>query len=161
MKKWIALIAFSAVCAVMMSFLKIEGAATKKVIYLKGGEPVLADSVSQSDQFVIYDADGKHGMFMKDDVTSVGTLQVQKRTSLLTVIDRAKRQAMLKLGFNKRLVQVLDSRFLVFIVVLGAMAGVMKLARLLVLAISNPIVWSPAQRSGVISIRQNHCFHSR
>jgi hypothetical protein len=77
-------------CAAIISFLKVDITSTSQVIYIKGGEPVLADKVDPSDQFVFYEANGKSGMFMKDDVTSVGSIEVQKKTSLLLIIDRRK-----------------------------------------------------------------------
>ena len=132
MKKWILLIAFSIVCAAAISFVKISEADSKKVIYIKGGEPVLADRISRSDQFVMYEIDGKSGMFMKDDVTSVGSLEVQKKTSLLKIIDRTRRRFMAKMGFDAKIIQASDSRLMIFLVILGGAAGIMKLSFLLI-----------------------------
>ena len=64
MKKWIIIVAFSALCAATIPFLKIDITSNRQVIYIKGGETVLADSVRQSDQFVFYEAGGKSAMLM-------------------------------------------------------------------------------------------------
>ena len=77
MKKWIIMVAASVLLAAIISLLKIDVTSEKKVIYIEGGEPVLADSVNQTDQFVYYEIDGKAGMFMIDDVTSVGAFRVE------------------------------------------------------------------------------------
>ena len=94
MRKWIIILAFAALCVTIISLLKVDITSNSQVIYIKGGEPVLADKVEPSDQFVYYEADGKSGMFMKADVTSVGSVSVQKQTSLLHIIDRRKLQIM-------------------------------------------------------------------
>lgn len=144
MKKWIVLIAFSVCCAAVISFIKIDEAASKKMIYIKGGEPVLADRVSESDQFVFYEAGDTRGMFMKDDVTSVGTVQVQKKTSLLNIINRTKQQVMSDMGFSAKIIQASDSRLLVFLIALGLTSGIMQLTLLLAAMIKTHWLTSPA-----------------
>jgi hypothetical protein len=52
MKKWIVIVALSMLCAAMVSFWKIDVNLERQIIYINGAEPVLADRVSQSDQFV-------------------------------------------------------------------------------------------------------------
>jgi hypothetical protein len=87
--------------------------------------------VDPSDQFVFYEANGKSGMFMKDDVTSVGSIEVQKQTSLLLIIDRQKARIMAHLGFNQKLIRVFDSRLLIFLFMLAAASGIAKLILML------------------------------
>lgn len=127
MKKWIAIIVFSVLCTAVISIHKVDLTSNTQVIYIKGGEPVLADKVEQSDQFVYYEADGKSGMFMKDDVTSFGSIKVQKQTSLLRIIDSKKRQIMTHVGFNQKLIRVADSRLLIFLLMLAAASAIAKL----------------------------------
>ncbi|WP_419659516.1 putative serine/threonine protein kinase [Desulfosarcina variabilis str. Montpellier] len=158
MKKWIVLIAFSVCCAAAISFIKIDQAASKKVIYIKGGDPVLADRVSQSDQFIIYEADGGHGMFMKDDVTSVGTIQVQKKTSMLNMIDRTKQQVMADMGFSATVIHAADSRLLVFLIALGLTSGIMQLTLLLVTMIKTHWLASPAKEQDSSDADKNSVF---
>ena len=132
MKKWIILVTFSIFCASIISFMKIDETTSKKVIYIKGGEQVLADTVSQSDQFVIYEVDGQNGMFMKNDVTSVGSIQVENKTPLLKIVDRTKQKIMTRMGFGRKIIQAADSRLLIFLVILGSAAGIMQLTLVLI-----------------------------
>jgi serine/threonine protein kinase len=137
MKKWIAIIVLSALCTAVISFFKVDLTSTSQIIYIKGGEPILADKVDQSDQFVFYEANGKPGMFMKDDVTSVGSIKVQKQTSLLRLIDTKKRQIMEQSGFNQKLIQAFDSRLLFFLFTLAAASVTTKLILMLSTAVKN------------------------
>ncbi|WP_372682173.1 hypothetical protein [Desulfosarcina sp.] len=131
MKKWIAIIVFSVLCTAVISLFKVGLMSNRQVIYIKGGEPVLVDKVDQSDQFVFYEANGKSGMFMKDDVTSVGSINIQKQTSLLRIIDSKRQQAMAQLGFHQKLIRVVDSRLLIFLLMLAATSGIAKLILML------------------------------
>ena len=131
MKKWIMIIAFSVLATVIISSLKVGITASRQVIYIKGGEPVLVDSVRQSDQFVFYETDGKSGMFMKADVTSVGSIDVQKQTSLLHIIGRRKLQIMERLGLDRKINQSFDTRLLIFLVILAAASVIAKLIRIM------------------------------
>ena len=143
MKKLIILVLFSALCAAIISFSKVDVTSDRQVIYIKGGEPVLADSVSQSDQFVFYETDGKSGMFMENDVTSVGSIQVNKKTSLLTIIDRNKHQIMGGMGVNGKMIRATDSRLLIFLVTLAVASGTMKLLLMLAAAAKKAKSQSP------------------
>jgi serine/threonine protein kinase len=134
MKKWIVIVAVSALCATMASFWEVDISMDRQVIYIKGGEPVLADRVTQSDAFVFYETDGKSGMFMDDDVTAVGPITVTKQTSLFLLVDRWKQQKMAHLKINPRVIRVLDSRLLFFLFFLTAAAGINKLIRWLSVA---------------------------
>ena len=127
MKKWITIIVLSAICTAVITFIKVDLTSTSQVIYIKGGEPVLADKVDQSDQFVFYEANGKSGMFMKDDVTSFGSIEVQKQTSLLSIIDHRKLKILVNSGFNQKLIRALDSRLLIFLFMLATASGITKL----------------------------------
>ncbi|MGA6927698.1 MAG: hypothetical protein WBY88_18565, partial [Desulfosarcina sp.] len=129
-KKWIAIVASAALCVIVGAMMQVDITTTRQVIYIKGGEPVLSDSVSQSDQFVFYEADGKTGMFMKADVDRVGSVQVERETPLLQIIDRWKQKTLDHLGVDRKVIQALDIRLLIFLVGLGAAAA---LARLMVL----------------------------
>ncbi|MFO7715863.1 hypothetical protein [Desulfosarcina sp.] len=131
MKKWIVVVACSALFAAMISFFKIDVTLERQVIYIRGGEPVLADSVSRSDQFVFYEAGGKSGMFMKDDVASVGSIQVSQKTSLLEIIDRNKQWIAASLGIEAKIIRAVDSRLLFFLFILSVAAGIMKLTLML------------------------------
>jgi serine/threonine protein kinase len=131
MKKWITIIVLSALCTAAVSFFEVDLTSTSQVIYIKGGEPVLADKIDQSDQFVLYEANGKSGMFMKDDVTAIGSIKVQKQTSLLRLIETKKRQVMGQSGFNQNLIRVVDGRLLIFLFILAASSGIGKLVSML------------------------------
>ncbi|MBC2711147.1 MAG: hypothetical protein HGJ94_09180 [Desulfosarcina sp.] len=143
MKKWIIIVVLSALCAAIISFLKVDITSNRQVIYIKGGDPVLADSVSPSDQFVFYEVDGKSGMFMKNDVTSVGSIKVQKQTSLLLIVDRQKRQIMDHIGFNRKMIRTFDSRLLIFLVILAAASGIAKLILMLSTAVKTTVSKTP------------------
>ena len=143
MKKWITITVLSALCTAVISFIKVDLTSNSQVIYIKGGEPVLADKVDQSDQFVFYEADGKSGMFMKDDVTSFGSIKVQKQTSLLRIIDNKKRQLMAHLGFNQKLIRIVDSRLLIFLFMLAAASGIAKLVLMLSTAVKTEALKTP------------------
>jgi hypothetical protein len=124
MKKWITLVAFSIACTAIVSFVKIGVIAERQIIYIKGGEPVLADSVNRTEDFVLYTVDGKSGMFIKDDVSSIGSVKVQKKIALLEILDRKKLQAMKTMGVDPKTARFLDIRPLVFLAVLAmAFAG--------------------------------------
>ncbi|MBR9987915.1 MAG: hypothetical protein KFF68_18585 [Desulfosarcina sp.] len=144
MKKWITIIVFSVLCTAVISFFKVDLTSTSQVIYIKGGEPVLADKIDQSDQFVFYEANGKSGMFMKDDVASFGSIKVQKQTSLLRLIDSKQRQILAHLGFNQKLIRVVDSRLLIFLFMLAAASGIAKLILMLSTAIKTDVLKKPA-----------------
>ena len=144
MKKWIMIVAFSALCATIIFFWKVDITSDSQVIYIKGGEPVLADKVDQSDQFVFYETNGKAGMFMRADVTSVGSIKVQKQTSLLFIIDRQKRQIMEHLGFNQKIIRAVDSRLLIFLFMLAAASGIAKLILKLSTAVKTTVSKTPA-----------------
>lgn len=131
MKKWIVIFALSALCAAIVSYLKVDINSIRQVIYIKGGEPVLADNISQSDQFVFYQADGKSGMFMKDDVTSVGSVTLKKQTPVFLIIDRRKQEVMDHLGFNRKISRALDSRMLIFLAFFAAVCGIARLVLML------------------------------
>jgi serine/threonine protein kinase len=137
MKKWIVVVALSICCVAAISLIKIDETANKQIIYIKGGDSILADSVSQSDQFVYYKADGKTGMFLRDDVMSVGSIEVQRQTSLIALIDRTKQQMMSEMGFGEKTIRVADSRLLLFVVFLGVAFGIVKLAPMLVAFVKN------------------------
>ena len=143
MKKWIAIIVFSVLCTAVISIHKVDLTSNTQVIYIKGGEPVLADKVEQSDQFVYYEADGKSGMFMKDDVTSFGSIKVQKQTALLRIIDSKKRQIMTHVGFNQKLIRVADSRLLIFLLMLAAASGIAKLILMISAAAKTEVLKIP------------------
>lgn len=144
MKKWIVIAAVSALCAAMFSFWKIGINIDRQVIYIKGGEPVLADRVTQSEAFVFYEADGKSGMFMEDDVTAVGSITVTRQTSLLLLVDRWKQQMMAHLKINPRVIRVLDSRLLFFLFFLAAAAVINQLIRWLSVAATTKTLKIPA-----------------
>ncbi len=143
MKKWITIIVFSVLCTAVISFFKVDLTSNSQVIYIKGGEPVLADKVDQSDQFVFYETNGKSGMFMKDDVTSFGSIKVQKQTSLIRIIDSKKRQIMAHVGFNQKLIRVVDSRLLIFLFILAAASGIAKLILMLSTAVKTKALKTP------------------
>ncbi len=92
----------------------------------------MADSVKLSDQFVFYEADGKQGMFLKGDVTAVGSMKVQKKIPLMTILDRTKQQIMSDMGLQATPVQAIDSRLLIFLLVLGSTSGITKLGLMMV-----------------------------
>jgi serine/threonine protein kinase len=127
MKKWMLLAAISISCAAIISILKIDVTLDRQVIFIEGGEPVLADRVTQTDQFVYYEVDGKSGMFMNDDVTSVGSIQVPKKTSVLKIIDRKKQVIMAGFGASAQLIRVADSRLLIFLVVFALTCATMTM----------------------------------
>ena len=131
LKKWLLLILLAVFCAFIVAYVEIPESIDRQVIYLRGGEPVLADIVSQSDQFVFYEVDGKSGMFMKDDVASIGSIKVEKMTSLLLRLDRNKRRLLENAGINRRVSRMLDSRLLIFVVVLALSAAIFNLASLI------------------------------
>ena len=131
MKKWIIIVVFSALCTLMVSLVKVDVNMERQVIYIDGAEPVLADRVSESDQFVFYETDGKSGMFMKADVSSVGSVQVTKKTALLMILDQTKQQIMADLGFNAKTIRATDPRLTVFLVILAVASGIMKLILML------------------------------
>lgn len=143
MKKWITIIVFSVLFTAVITFFKVDLTSTSQVIYIRGGEPVLADKVDQSDQFVFYEANGKSGMFMKDDVTSFGSINVQKQTSLLRIIDNKKRQTMTLLGFNQKLIRVVDSRLLIFLFMFAATSGITKLILVVSSAVKTKALKTP------------------
>lgn len=149
MKKWIILVAFSACCMAIISFFKLNVTLERQVIYLKGGETVLADRVSPSDQFIFYEVNGNSGMFMRSDVNSVGTIQTEKKTSLLSVLDRSKRQIMARMGITDKLIRATDIRLLVFLAILAVSAAIVQSILMLMsaLAKSSP----PPAPSGEIS----------
>ncbi len=118
MKKWIVIFVVSFACAVAISVMRVDTTTEKQVIYIDGGEPVLADRINQTDQFVYYEADGKSGMFMNDDVTSVGSIQVKKKASILSIIDRNKRKLMTDMGFGQKAIGAADSRLIILAIVL-------------------------------------------
>ncbi len=118
MKKWIVIFVVSFACAVAISVMRVDTTTEKQVIYIEGGEPVLADRINQTDQFVYYEADGKSGMFMNDDVTSVGSIQVKKKASILSIIDRNKRKLMTDMGFGQKAIGAADSRLIILAIVL-------------------------------------------
>jgi hypothetical protein len=151
MKKWIIIVAFSALCAAMASLLEVDVSREQQVIYIEGAEPIFADRVSQSDQFVFYETDGKSGMFMKADVTSVGSIQVNKKTSLLMILDRKKQQIMADMGINGKMIRATDCRLLVFLVILVLASGIMKLIMMLTAAAKKVERPSPNRRSLAIS----------
>jgi len=47
MKKWIAIIVFSVLCTAVISIHKVDLTSNTQVIYIKGGEPVLAESITK------------------------------------------------------------------------------------------------------------------
>ena len=143
MKKWTTIIVLSALCTAVITFIKVDLTSTSQVIYIKGGEPVLADKVDQSDQFVYYEANGKSGMFMKDDVTSFGSIKVQKQTPLLRIIDSKKLQIMAHLGFNQNLIRAFDSRLLILLFLLAAASGTAKLVLMLSTALKTEAIKKP------------------
>ena len=124
MKKWIILVACSIACTAIVSFFEVVVTAERQVIYIKGGEPVLADSINRTGDLVLYTVDGKSGMFMEDDVTSIGSVQVQKKIALVKILDRKKLQVMTAMGVDPKTARSLDSRLLVFLAALAlAFAG--------------------------------------
>jgi serine/threonine protein kinase len=143
MKKWIIILAFAALCVIIISLLKVDITSNSQVIYIKGGEPVLADKVEPSDQFIYYEANGKSGMFMKDDVTSVGSIAVQKQTALLLIIDRQKVKIMTHWGFDQQLIRAIDSRLLIFLFIWATASGIAKLFLVLSTAMKTKGVQTP------------------
>ncbi len=137
MKKWILVVGFSVCCVAVTALWKVDVVSDSRVIYIQGGDPVFADSVSQSDQFVFFEAAGQSGMFMKNDVTSVGTIQVSKQTTVLAIADQYKRRLLSKLGFNHQTIQAADSRLLVFLIVLAAASALMQLSRVVIAVVRN------------------------
>ncbi|WP_155317959.1 protein kinase family protein [Desulfosarcina alkanivorans] len=131
MKKWIIVVVFSALCTLLVSLVEVDVNLERQIIYIDGAEPVLADRVSESDQFVFYETDGKSGMFMKADVTSVGSVQVTKKTALLTILDQTRQQIMADLGFNTKIIRATDPRLIVFLVILAVASGFLKLILML------------------------------
>ena len=129
MKKWILLIAFSALCAVAIPSLQIDHVIRKKVIYIKNGAPVLVDSINQKDPFVFYEADGEHGMFMKNDVTGIGSsVPIQTKTSILEILESRKRKFLEGRGGDGNFIKAADCRILLFFIFLGLSFVSMKLA---------------------------------
>ena len=118
MKQLVILILFAIGCALLIPLLPVDVTSDRQIIYIHGGEPLLADHVSRSDQFVFYESDGKSGMFMRDDVASVGSIQVQRKVPLLTLIDRHKNRILTASGLNPKMVHAVDSRLLLFLVAL-------------------------------------------
>jgi serine/threonine protein kinase len=131
LKKWVLIVVFSAISAVGLSFFNVKVTAESQVIYIKGGEPILADHVGHTEQFVIYEADGKNGMFMRDDVTSVGSIQIQKRTSIVSIMNRHTRQLMTGIGISGYKARYVDSRILIFFGVLVAISLIARLIPLI------------------------------
>ncbi|WP_155305376.1 hypothetical protein [Desulfosarcina widdelii] len=129
MKKWIILVACSIVCTAIASFLEVGVTAERQVIYIKGGEPVLVDSINRTGDLVLYTVDGKSGMFMEDDVTSIGSVQVQKKIALLKVLDRKKLQVLKAMGVDPKTARSLDIRLLVFLAALALACAGMVLFR--------------------------------
>lgn len=127
MKKWIVIVVSAAVCAIIIPLIPVGTTSERQVVYIKGGEPVLVDRVRQTDQFVFYEVDGKSGMFMKADVETVGPVQVERRTPLLHIIDRMKMRVMEQMGLDRKLIRVVDSRLLIFLVGLAAAAAMARL----------------------------------
>lgn len=137
MKKWILVVGFSACCVAVTALWKVDVVSDSRVIYIQGGDPVFADSVTQSDQFVFFEAAGQSGMFMKNDVTSVGTIQVSKQTTVLAIADQHKRRLLSGLGFNHPTIQAADSRLLVFLIILAAASALMQLSRVIIAVVRN------------------------
>ena len=144
MKKWILILACSAVCTAIISFLKIEATSEKQVIYIQGGEPVIVDSLTRKDQLVLYTVDGKSGMFMSDDVTSVGSIRVKKKTALLSLIDDEKTRTMTAMGIEGNMARAIDSRLLVFLAAFVLIGGGMALVKKVVAVIQQAIARSRA-----------------
>ncbi len=127
MKKWIILVAFSIACTAVVAFIKVGATVERQVIYIKGGEPVLADSINRMNDLILYTVDGESGMFMKSDVTSIGTIQVQKKIALLKILDQKKLQALTAMGVDPKTARFLDSRLLVFLAALALACACMAL----------------------------------
>jgi len=129
MKKWIILVACSIAVTAIVSFVEVGVTEEKQVIYIKGGEPILADSVRRMNDLVLYTVDGESGMFMKDDVTSIGSIRIQKKIPLLKIFDRKKLQALTAMGVDRETIRILDSRLLVFLALLALACAGMALYR--------------------------------
>ncbi len=128
MKKWIFIIALSACCTAVVSFMKVDVTAEKQIIYIKSGEPVIADHVSKSDQFIFYESDGQSGMFMKNDVASVGSIAVEKQISLTQIVEQWKDRVIKKrTGWDIVGKKMFDSRILFFFAILAVISLLFKL----------------------------------
>ena len=138
------MVALSAGCAAMVSFAKIEVTATRQVIHVKGGGTVLADSVNRSDGLVIFEADGKSGMFMPADVSSVGSIQIRQQTALLEIVDRHKRRMGERTGLTGSGIPEVDSRLLIFAIILIGTSGAARLLPRLTRTIAGRIARPPA-----------------
>jgi len=129
MKKWIILVACSIACTAIVSFVKVGVTAEKQILYIKGGEPVLADSINRMDDLVLYTVDGKSGMFMKDDIASIGSIRIEKKIALLEILDRKKLQALTAMGADLKTAHALDARLLVFLAALAIAYACMAIFR--------------------------------
>ncbi|PIE66794.1 MAG: hypothetical protein CSA23_07320 [Deltaproteobacteria bacterium] len=127
MKQLVLLILFSIGCAFFIPLLPVEITSERQIIYIHGGEPVLADHVSRSDQFVFYEIDGKSGMFMRSDVSSVGLIQIQKKVPLLTLMDRHKKRLLASLGLDANMIHRMDTRLFLSIPILLLSWGLLTL----------------------------------
>ena len=131
-------------CTAMVSVAKVELTTTRQVIHIRGGDTVLADSVNRSDGLVVYQADGKSGMFMQADVTSVGSVRVRQRTALLAIIERHKRQLLKNAGLTGSQIAEIDSRPLIFLIILITTSGAAALVPRLFSAIAGRLAKPPA-----------------
>jgi serine/threonine protein kinase len=138
MIKWIIPFILSAVCALTAPFWQLPSSTTRQVIYLRGGEPVVADTVTESEQFVFYTADGKNGMFMKNDVTSIGSLQVDRDVPVIAIVDRLKNRWSDNLGPVGGWLRHMDGRILVFLVLLPVFIGLVILVNMFSRLIKKP-----------------------
>ena len=129
--KWIVPIVVAVICAAIIPLLQTHETITRRVIYIKGAPPVLADSVTDSEQFVYYVADGKNGMFLKDDVKSVGTVQVERNITLKQTIDTFISRLAGNMGRAGELLRRTDSRLLIFLMVLPIAFALVWLARII------------------------------
>ncbi|BBO90043.1 serine/threonine-protein kinase [Desulfosarcina ovata] len=137
MKKWMIPIVFSVLCATVISAWELKAFVDRQVIYIRGAEPLLVDETSQSDQFVYYKADGKSGMFMKNDVVSVGSIRVEKKRPILSIIDRHKQQIFSRIGIDSKMTRLLDTRLLIFLILLILSFTAMKVGGVLLSRLRN------------------------
>ena len=127
MKKWIFIVVCSACFAAAISSFHFVETSTKKVIQIKSGASFIADHVSQSDRFVFYRFDGKSGMFMQNDVASVGPITVKSETPLIRIVDRWKDRALEQAGWDMNRRNWFDARIFLFLVSLVVFSAFFKL----------------------------------
>ncbi len=116
-KQTIFALFLSLACTLSADLFKTTIKMEKDVIYLKaGGNPTIADTISESEQFIFFEENGLKQMYMKSDVEKLGKVTVNKIITGKQLVDRIKIRAAGTLGPFGPIVSRIDYRILVFMV---------------------------------------------